>query len=459
MFKKVFPVILVIALVAAIFWGRQESVAHAQVSNLVENQYQSAFYDLAASMENLSVLTSKLQVTSSPVNTMKLLSDIRWQAGFAQEKLSTLPLQHATLTKSNKFLNQLADYATAMTNKLAAGQTLTDEEKSKLKELGKQVSDVSSDIQALQGQISEKNLKFYDPKAESNSAKEITADSDPVGYSFQEINERATEYPSMIYDGPFSDHMENREPQGLSGQEVSADEALAKAKELQGILRSDTDYTFAKSADGELLKDATIPVYSLTATNNSNKKAQQETIQINITQTGGRLVMLMNTRHLSQGNLTEEEAMAKAQEFLKQAGFDAMSPTYTTNQDNSLTIAFVYMENDIIIYPDQVKVKVALDNGQIVGFEAATYFMSHRGRNLPAPAIDASAARKAVTSIKPEDDARLALIPTDFGSEVLCYEFKGKLDDQDYLIYINAETGQEQDVLQIINTEGGKFTM
>jgi len=459
MSKKIFPAILAIALVAALFWGRQESVAHAQVSNMMESQYQSAFYDLVACMENLSVLTSKVQVTSSPVTAVKLLSDIRWQASFAQDNLSDLPLEHATLTKSAKFLNQLADYASVMAGKLTSGQTLTDEEKNKLKELGNQVSDVSGDIQALQNRISEDNLKLFNLKNSNEAAKEITEDADPVGYSFEQINERATEYPAMIYDGPFSDHMEDREPQGLSGEEVSVDAALAKAKEFTAILRSDASYSFEKLDGEESLDKAKIPVYNFTATNDSNKKAQEETIYINMTKTGGRLVMLMNNRHLSQGNLTEEEAMSKAEAFLKQAGFDAMSPTYTTNQDNALTIAYVYMENGVIIYPDQVKVKVALDNGQIVGFEAASYFMSHRTRNLEAPAIDASTARQAVTAIEPEEEGRLALIPTDFGTEVLCYEFQGKAEEQNYLVYINAETGQEQDLLQIIDTPGGKFTM
>jgi germination protein YpeB len=53
----------------------------------------------------------------------------------------------------------------------------------------------------------------------------------------------------------------------------------------------------------------------------------------------------------------------------------------------------------------------------------------------------------------------LAIIPTDSKDEVLCYEFKGKIDDRNFLIYINAKTGQEQKVLLIIETPGGVLTM
>ena len=38
------------------------------------------------------------------------------------------------------------------------------------------------------------------------------------------------------------------------------------------------------------------------------------------------------------------------------------------------------------------------------------------------------------------------------------YEFKGKVDDTDFLVYINAETGKEEDILVIVNTPNGTLT-
>ena len=103
--------------------------------------------------------------------------------------------------------------------------------------------------------------------------------------------------------------------------------------------------------------------------------------------------------------------------------------------------------------------KVALDNGQIVGFEAASYFMSHHTRNWETPALDASTARKSIIALPSPDEGRLALIPTPSGGEVLCYEFRGEINGKTYLVYIDANTGEERDLLQVIDTPGGKFTM
>ena len=54
---------------------------------------------------------------------------------------------------------------------------------------------------------------------------------------------------------------------------------------------------------------------------------------------------------------------------------------------------------------------------------------------------------------------RLAVIPTEWESEILCYEFKGTINDTDYLVYINAETGEEEDILLIVDTPNGILTM
>ena len=53
----------------------------------------------------------------------------------------------------------------------------------------------------------------------------------------------------------------------------------------------------------------------------------------------------------------------------------------------------------------------------------------------------------------------LAIIPTKYQTEIFCYEFKGKVDDKEFLVYINAENGREEDILIITNTPNGILTM
>ena len=53
----------------------------------------------------------------------------------------------------------------------------------------------------------------------------------------------------------------------------------------------------------------------------------------------------------------------------------------------------------------------------------------------------------------------LALIPTDWRTEVLTYEFKGRVGENDFIVYVNAETGREEKIFMIINTPNGILTV
>ena len=56
-------------------------------------------------------------------------------------------------------------------------------------------------------------------------------------------------------------------------------------------------------------------------------------------------------------------------------------------------------------------------------------------------------------------DEGMAIIPTEWKTEILCYEFKGKANDREFLVYINCETGKEEDILVILDTPGGTLTV
>ena len=53
----------------------------------------------------------------------------------------------------------------------------------------------------------------------------------------------------------------------------------------------------------------------------------------------------------------------------------------------------------------------------------------------------------------------LAIIPTDSKDEVLTYEFKGTVEEREFLVYINTDTLEEEKVLIILETPGGTLTM
>ena len=55
---------------------------------------------------------------------------------------------------------------------------------------------------------------------------------------------------------------------------------------------------------------------------------------------------------------------------------------------------------------------------------------------------------------------RLAIIPTEDLKEAFCYEFKGvSADDEPYIVYVSAETGEEVNILKVITNDEGTTTI
>ena len=132
-----------------------------------------------------------------------------------------------------------------------------------------------------------------------------------------------------------------------------------------------------------------------------------------------------------------------------------MQETYYLKQDGIVTINYAYKQDNVIMYPDLIKVKVALDNGEILGVETTGYLNNHTERNLDNIKITEEEARKDLNDDLEITSSGMAVIPTEWKSEILCYEFKGKVEDKEFLVYINAENGREEDILIITNTPNG----
>ena len=111
------------------------------------------------------------------------------------------------------------------------------------------------------------------------------------------------------------------------------------------------------------------------------------------------------------------------------------------------------------MYPDLIKVKVALDNGEVLGIETTGYLNNHTQRDISKISMTKEEAKKSLNKELQIESEGLAVIPTEWQTEILCYEFKGKVEDREFLVYINADNGREEDILIITNTPNGTLTM
>lgn len=245
--------------------------------------------------------------------------------------------------------------------------------------------------------------------------------------------------------------MTNPERKGLTGEEIDENKAKQIAEEFIG-----KDKIKEINSNG-ISENANIPSYDFVIkTENSDNESN---LWISISKKGGHIVFMNYNRNVEVETISQEKANELGKEFLDSRGINNMKETYYTKQDGIVTINYAYIQDNVIMYPDLVKLKVALDNGEILGIETTGYLNSHTERKLEEVKISKEQAKESLNKELEILSEGLAVIPTEYQTEVLCYEFKGKVEDREFLVYINANTGKEEDILVILNTQNGILTM
>jgi spore germination protein len=445
------PTILGLALIVAIVWGYNEYTTKNQLGIALENHYQRLFFDVKKHVENVQVNLSKAILSESRDQNILLLSQIMNEAYFAQDKLAQMPITHAETAKTEKFLNQVADYSYNLIQTHLKGETLNNKQREALANLQSGSATFNNELAKLQSQLADKTFLMGSLNRRQN--KKIQQGNEKIlQASIGNIEKNMAKTPELIYDGPFSDQMINRKPLGLKGKEVSKKEAEKIAKDFFGAnkVREITSFEEGKNSSEVRIPSYTFNLYP---TNTSKELA----VYMGVARKGGKVLWMANPRPVAKGKLSIEEAEEKALKYLQTKGFQSMEPNYYLKYDGTVLFNFVYKEKDTTIYPDLIKVKVALDNGEIVGFDASAYYLNHHTRRIEEPNFTLEEAREKVKIEFDIDSIRLALIPKG-KEEVLCYEFKGKYRDADYIVYINALDGKEEQILQIIKNENGTLT-
>ena len=431
------------ALIVTGCFAGYEYTKSKRLENAIGNSYNRAFFELNDYVDDINSLLLKSLAVNSPAHFASISSELSRQAAAAKECISQLPLSEISLEKTEKFLSQVGDYSFYLSRNALYDKAMTDEEYNTLSQLGTYAGNLSAALNSLQEEIYNGELDFS--KAAEKSASTVAyAASDSLD-GFSAIEKEFGEYPSLIYDGPFSEHIENRTPAMCDGaKEVSPEDAAVIANEFFGRKSGFISYRGVS-------ENSVIDSYTFTTKNDESV--------ISITKKGGYILYYLNTRTVGDATIEPAEAIKKASEFLSNHGYMNMTESYYEKTDNTATVNFAYSQEGVVCYPDLVKVKVALDTGDIIGMEAHGYIMNHTLRDNTAPKIERQQARELVSRHLSVDSVRLAIIPKDSEREVLCYEFKCSANGKNYLVYINAIDKTEEDVLLLIESEDGILTV
>jgi len=447
--RKMYSIIVAVIAAVAIFGVYQYKHA-SELRQKLDNQYNRSFYEMTGYVNNVEVLLLKSMITSTPTKTAAILQEAWRQANLAQANLGQLPISQPVLANTSKFLTQVGDFAYSLNNQNMAGKPLSDKEYSTIEKLHGYSVTLRDSLGDLQNMISNGRIKWGELDRKGTPIFQRTSAELP-NQQFENIDKTFQNYPTLIYDGPFSDHLVTAQPQGVTGDMLNAEQAKQKVVDFFGA-----DKVKAVEFTGKVDTDP-IKTYSYKITFKNAPKDQDASMSI--TQKGGHPFWMLYNRPVSSEKIKVEEAKAMGKKFLESRGFKGMVDTYYLKEDNTATINYAYQQDNVTIYPDLIKLKIALDNGEVTGFEAKGYLSAHKDRTIPQPKLTEEQARALINPRLRILSSGLAIIPTNYKTELFTYEFKGKLNNNDFLVYINAENGKEENILMIINTPNGILTM
>lgn len=416
---------------------------------LADNQYNNAFYQLVEYSNNIEKLLAKSTISNSPKHGVITLTEITKESALAQTYLARLPIATQNLENTNKFLNQVGDYCYSLERKNISGQNLSQEDLDNLTQLHEYSLDMKNMLSELENEIYSGTIKWGDLEKKGNNILQNESDN-LAKTSFGSIEEDLHQYAGLIYDGAFSENQENGLKKAIVGNEINEEEAEEIAKKFIG---EDKTEKVTQNSEGSE-NNSSIDCYKFNV-----QTVNKLNYSISVSKIGGKVVLMNCNRTVENENITADDAVKIGRDFLTNRGYTNMRETYYMDNENILTVNYAYQQDQVIVYPDLIKVKIAMDNGEILGMEATKYLNSHEdNRDISSVKITEEEAKKLVNPKLELKSTNLAIIPTEWNTEILCWELKGRTEDNDFLVYINAKTGEEEDILMIINSDEGTVT-
>lgn len=400
----------------------------------IKNNYAGTLDTLNSSVNNISLILEKAEYVTTAKQLSLMSAQLLSEAESAKAALASLPAGE-NLDILNRFLSQVGNYAVSVSETLIGGEALDNQYTANITAL-------KNTAQKISEAVSNSSIAYDNPSAwadDLDNKLKDTVDGDSLNSTLDTLEGTLSDYPTLVYDGPYSDHILEKEPLMLKNAEaVTEAYALKKAAETAECGEE------MLSADGTV--DGKIPAYRFSGDN----------VSVTVSSSGGFAIYMRKSREIGDYVLEYRQAVDKAKRYLERIGMSGFTETYYFTDEGVCVINFAYLDGKTICYTDLVKVGVAMDTGEIMLYEASGYIVNHTERAFESAAITAEEAAKTVSPRLKIRETALALIPTKGGNEKRCYEFVCQTEDKkEILVYINAVTGEEEDILVLLKSDGG----
>lgn len=400
--------------------------------NRLRYSYMRSLSDLCDSLANIDIELKKSAYVTTPTQFCNIAAEVYREAGTAMSALSSLPLNETDLSPLFKFVSQVGDYSLTVAKQSISGDSPTNEERENFKKLSQIAEYFSAGVEEMRIRYENGNAMLL----------EMQENSGQMAESLTDIQDKIDSYPTLIYDGPYSNHILTKESKLLSNaKEVDEQEARQNAAYALGATAD------ALSLSGE--ETGGIEAYRFSGND----------YEISVTKRGGYVVYFRKYEIVGEQTYSYEQALDVAKKWLYDYTQENFETSYYFADEGVLTVNFAYKEGRTVCYTDLIKVGVALSTGEVVLYEANGYLANHTPRTIKTPERTVEEAKTVVSKNLKIESQKQVLIPSPGGMEIHCYEFLCKnSENEEILVYINCDTLMEEQVYMVIKTDGGTLT-
>ena len=395
--------------------------------NQLENNYKKSYYEVVSNINDLEIDISKIVATKYNDTLRTLLTSLNNNVTLTIDNINQLPITYNNLTNINNFLNKTSGFSTSLLDRIYAGETIKDNDYLQLNDIHSSVLAIKYDLNNYYAGL---NSDFSIlSKIETEGVREFSG-------GFINTESANSEVPSLIYDGPFSDSVLNKEIVGLSGIEISQDEALKKVQDIFDT----NDINYVGFAKGKF--------------ETYNFFVKQKSLDVSITKNGGLLLTVTSYVTPQEKTIDANQAIKIAENFALRVGINNMYSVWTQTIGNIQYINLAKIENSCIYYSDLIKVKVDLSSGNVIGWEATNYATNNKSRNFSS-SISMTQAQNKLSSVLSVKERNYCIIPDKYVGELSAYEFICTWKNYTYYVYIDSNTGKEANIMRVVNTTNG----
>ena len=419
-----------LALTAAVTVG---AIDMKKNKDMLAALHRGGMYELTGIMENVDDDLDRIRVSASPVQQSRILTDLLVQARLAELDLEKLPIPAESDRNVTTFVNRTAAECERMLAKLRLGETLSKEDIATLNRLYEVNHSIRMELNKLMQSMTDKDLMDYMKegmggiKDALNKLEELTLEENRA------MINRAKDKMTGAGMSSMPDESNTKDVKGIDP---------SKAEELCKTYFSDYKITNFQCI-GETVSQ------SFAAYNVQGYDDKGTLLFAELSQKDGALLRFDYYEDCSEDTFDLDDAEEIAEEFLEKLGYDDMEVVRFRENGTMIDFTFVYEDDDVAYYPDEIRVKVCRSRGVVTGMDATKFLQNHKKRTEPKIKLTMTqAADKLYDGLKIES-ARLAVVKA-AGGERAAYEFVCSYQKETYFIYLDAMSGEE---IAIVNAK------